>query len=818
MRLVYGLFILAVAAFPLSAAAAEDVTLAYDDGEGDGWFGALGESSLEGVMFFMERPAALKRIRLFFWNPGPAEIHVWADGGGNDPDRSKDLIEPIVRDILGGELRTWIEFDLTAAGVEPPPLRYVHVGTIRQADGAALSVDDSTGGLGLSYIYPDDDPTVKYGAGDVEYMVRIDVEYRDAATHLVFDDITEASGLPAGAGRMAWGDCDNDGDDDLLIGAGKLYRNNGDGAFTDISDAAGVTGIPGSGVWADYDNDGRLDYYAFSHGDTPETRDRLVHNGGNCTFSQVTDDLHAPWDIYPTEAAAWADYDNDGWVDLYVANYEMGDELGAGTPDFLWKNLGEGKFRDVTAEAGMAQRIPLCGRGLAWGDYNNDGWPDLYVANYRLDPNLLYENNGDGAFTDVALAKGVRGDWALGAAAYGHSIGAEWGDANNDGYPDLVVGNLAHPRFIDFSDKTMLYINSGPPDYAFVDVREPAGIAYSETHSDVLWLDYDNDGWQDLFITGIYTEYVSFLYHNEQNLTFTDVSYPTGAWVFNGWGVAASDFDRDGDLDFLTNRFFRNKTISPSRQESPHWLQVQLVGHRTNRFGIGSRVTVTAGGATQLREVEGGKGTGVQNSLIAHFGLGEAAIVDEVRVRWVDGSETVRTDLAADQRIIMEEEGEPECLNQLGACLSETRLRVCRHWQWTEEDCPEGTTCEERFCNEPVVEDGDEEGDIEAPPDGDEDGQESEESLDGDAPADGDETDGDVPGDFDLPLPDGDAVHADGDDEAEIDDELGADGDAAVAEGDDGGGCRNAGGASGPVFLLGLLSIVFGMRGARREA
>ena len=823
-------------ATPVLAADRDEVTLSYDDGDGERWLGAGNVDSLEDIMFFMEHPATVLRFRMQFAIAGPVEIHIWGDGGGNDPDRSNDLIEPIIYEVPQKE--KWLEFDISDLGVELPALKYVHLGLIRLPHGSGLLIDEDSD-PSYSFVYPEDDPTVKYLIGETgNFMVRLDVNYHDIATDFLFEEIADIASIS----RVAWGDYDNDGDDDMLVSAATLYRNNGDGSFTDVSEAAGIVGIPGYGMWADYDNDGHLDYYAFSRGLDMEGRDRLVHNEGDGSFAAVEDLEMRPWDLYPTEAVGWADYDNDGWVDLYVANYEL--ELSQCTPDILWKNLREGKFRNVNAEAGIQAQQKYCGRGVAWGDYNNDGLIDLYVANYRLDPNQFYENQGDGSFKEIAFAKKVVGNMAQGA--YGHSIGAVWGDVDNDKDLDLFIGNLAHPRFIEFSDKSMFYENSGPPDYKFTDRREASGITYTETHSDPLLFDYDNDGLLDLALTAIYTDFSSFLYHNEGDWAFTDLSYVTGLHVLNGWGITAVDYDRDGDLDVSTRKFFRNNTIVANEDQKAgrpalvnHWLQVKLKGRKSNTAGIGCRITVEAGGRSQIREVEGGKGTGVQSSLVQHFGLGEA-VSATVRVLWVDGVEQVMQNVEADQRIVMEEENVPDCLNQLGECTSETTLHVCRDWQEVDEDCPEGWLCEDRFCYDPNAVDGDGDGELDDEENPDGDGDVEEEVLTWDTPMFGDCcVERPSPGcglsditDCVCPLkvdcctrfwvqecvdlalaecalvcdPDEEEPPVDGDERPVVDgDEALTDGDATSAE--EGGGCRNAGQAHAWAWMLMMLLL-----------
>jgi MYXO-CTERM domain-containing protein len=498
-------------------------------------------------------------------------------------------------------------------------------------------------------------------ARPVDALVRVGAELHDVVETRWFSDATEALGT-SGLGRMAWGDYDGDGDDDLLVDGNRLYRNRGDGTFEDVSEAAGIAGRPtNGGVWADYDNDGNLDFYATVHnylpacdaghpcaadgfecdagqcravGQTAERdHDLLWRGNGDGTFTDVSESAGRPYDYLPTEGAAWGDMDGDGFVDLYVANYETPTSwtdgaLSRGTEDYLWRNRGDGTFEDVSEAAGIRVYRPAkCGRGVAWVDYDDDGWADIYVANYRLQFNYLWRNLGFGAFENVAFDVGVAGEEVN--QAFGHSIGATWGDLDNDGDWDLIVANLAHPRFIEFSNQTRVYLSSGGGRPTFTDVFATSGISYYETHSDPALGDFDNDGLLDLFVTGVYVGYRSFLYRNLGGATFADVTYPAGTLVDNGWGVAWADYDGDGDLDLASRSLYRN-----DRTDLGHWLKLRLVGVLSNRSAIGARVTVTAGGQTMMRQVEGGKGTTTQSSLTLHFGLGAAAEADEVVIDW----------------------------------------------------------------------------------------------------------------------------------------------------------------------------------------
>ena len=617
-----------------------ETELAYDDGSGEGYFSQVTGGDLESLSFFMEHPATLLSVRFMFnsgGDDGPAVLRLWQDGGGHSPDMSTDAIAPNQVTVRPGE---WYEWDLKDAGIELRPLQPFHAGIGVVSGGPTLAVDQSSVDTSHSMLYIQAEDTW-YGVSDGNFMIRATVRYHDVVTDPAFVDVTGDIGVVS-AFRPAWGDYDNDGWADLLINGNTLLHNNGAGGFDDVTETAGFGGrAVNGGLWADVNNDGWLDMFAAGG-----EGDGLWINNGDGTFTETPRSAGAPGDDYPTEGAAFADYDNDGWVDLYVANYEKTDQMSVGTPDFFWHNRGDGTFADFTGKLANIG-VDQCGRGVVWSDFDNDGDSDLFVANYRLDPDFLFVNDvGSGYLFNDAEGYGVRGVPGSSGGynvSYGHSIGASFGDYDNDGDFDLVVGNLAHPRFIGFSDKTMLYRNSGDTgaadtSYRFADVRESAGIAYAETHSEADFADVDNDGWQDLFITSIYVGRQSFFYRNKGDGSFEDAGYETGLWVDNGWGAAFCDFDRDGDLDVATRRFLRNDGDSATDN---HWLQVRVFGGlNTNRAGIGVRITVDAGnGLTMMQEVSGGKGTTSQDDLTRHFGLGASPVLPlAVTVRWADGS------------------------------------------------------------------------------------------------------------------------------------------------------------------------------------
>ncbi len=658
---------------------AQEVQLLHDDGTAAGTVQNLAAGDIEVVRFFALHPASVLSIQLYFGSVGePADIFIWDDNGGNAPDLERVLWSGTVVPAVDG----WTDVDLTVEGIEIVPMRNFYVGHVLR-DGSTRLSWDATGNAETSSLvrisgewYFVGDAS---GTQSVDALARATVLWHDVLENPWFTEITAGSGVSMGS-RMAWGDYDNDGFDDLLINGSSVYRNNGDGTFTLLEAPLGVepgNGITG-GLWADYDNDGCLDFYAtgyhyFPECDlpedcieghsclenrcTPDGVDELPHDRlyrGHCdgTFTDVSESAGRPYDYLPTEGAAWGDIDGDGWVDLYVANYETPTNwtegvLAQGNLDYLWRNNGDGTFSDVSESSGIRfMGRGLCGRGVAMADWNEDGLLDIYVTNYRLNGNYFFENLGGGRFRNISDENGTVG--VLIQGSYGHSIGSQWGDVNNDGHFDLFVANLAHPRFIEFSDKSMLYLNNGAPDWGFTESRQAWGITYSETHSDPAFGDFDNDGYLDLYITDVYVGYQGFLYRNLDGAGFADETYASGLRIDNGWGVTFADIDNDGDLDFLANRMYRN-----DHPDQGNWLKLRLRGTRANAAAIGAVVTVRAGEKVWVRQVEGGKGTTTQNPLTLHFGLGDTPRADSVNIRWPRGTGENQelTDVAVNQTL-----------------------------------------------------------------------------------------------------------------------------------------------------------------------
>jgi hypothetical protein len=460
-----------------------------------------------------------------------------------------------------------------------------------------------------------------------------------------FFDLATALGLPGAIGA-AWGDYDEDGYADLIltsVASGHwpmLLHNNGNLTFTDVS---GAMGLPATideqdGVaWADYDNDGRLDFIIASGSGSV----KLYHNNGT-TFTDVGAAAGMGPAAGPGRGVAWCDYDADGWLDVFICN-TMGNVC------HLMRNNGDSTFSDATEAAGMTGlAIPSAGNAAAWGDFDNDGTPDLVLSRMGTRP-LLYGNNGDGTFTEVGLAA------ALSVAS--DTFGVAWADYDNDGWLDCYLGSAT--GVCDW-----LFHNNG--DGTFTDVAATAGMASDASVGvGVAWADYNNDGFADLYV-GNSGE--AFLYHNSGNGTFADVAASSG--VAGGRPNEAAcwaDMNLDGRMDLFSAVGGPLSALFYNIGAAGNWLRVRTltsgVGDATGgwpvRDAIGTRVELnldnddsfpTAGHRTLTRLIDGGSGFLSQNEQIAHFGLGSATLVT-VRVRFPDGSVVTHRSVPANTQI-----------------------------------------------------------------------------------------------------------------------------------------------------------------------
>ena len=473
-------------------------------------------------------------------------------------------------------------------------------------------------------------------------------------------------------------DYDNDGWPDIFLVNGTtlegfppdkaptnhLYRNNHDGTFTDVTVKAGLAATGwGQGVCVgDYDNDGWEDLYVTYYG-----KNRLYHNQHG-TFVEVAEKAGVAGSGKAWGAGcAWVDYDRDGHLDLMVANYVDFDLATAPAPgdrpscmwkgvpvmcgprglpsakNILYHNRGDGTFEDVTTKAHIDKTNGHYALSVSTFDFDEDGWPDIYVA-CDSTPSILYRNNRDGTFTDIAVTAGAAfNEDGREQAGMGSTIG----DYNGDGHLDIFKTNFS-------DDTSTLYRNNG--DGTFEDTTTAAGLGLHTKYLGwgTMFLDFDNDGWPDLLLVNghVYPEVDKnhlgsdyeeprILYHNLGNGTFADISDGAGPGITaraSSRGLAIGDLWNDGRISAVITNLNAAPSLLVNQVRSPnHWIAIRTVGTKSNRDGIGARISVTAGKRTLVDEVRSGSSYNSSSDLRVHFGLGSTTKVDSVHIRWPSG-------------------------------------------------------------------------------------------------------------------------------------------------------------------------------------
>jgi enediyne biosynthesis protein E4 len=529
----------------------------------------------------------------------------------------------------------------------------------------------------------------------------------------LFTDVTPQSGIhfqhingeasvknyifEAKGGGLGFFDYDNDGWIDIFLVQGStlelrkkgenprcaLYRNRGDGTFEDVTERAGISHRGwGMGVtFGDFDNDGWTDIYVTYLG-----ANVLYRNNGDGTFSDVTEKAGVG-DPRWSSSAAFGDYDGDGFLDLYVCNYiEIDfDDLPAdgpgmfctyrgvpvmcgprglpGSADVLFRNNGDGTFTDVSQRTGVVDRDLLYGLGVVWTDLDNDGQLDLYVVNDD-GPNYVFANQGDGTFKEIGFMSG------LAVSSDGRnqgSMGVDAADYDNDGLLDVFVTHFSN-------DYSTLYRNEG--GFLFSDVTTQAEIFPSQWFL-VSWgtrfADFNHNGWKDiLHVNGHVTPFLleiedpesyyqpASLYLNQKDGTFKEATRLAGPALMTpkaSRGAAFGDFDNDGDIDILIANLNDSPRILRNDQaDLGTWIMFRTVGSRSNRDGLGARITVKAGSLEQIWEVKRAVSIYSASDPRAHFGLGKAQKADLVTIRWPSGKTQEFRDVPVNQHYLIDEE------------------------------------------------------------------------------------------------------------------------------------------------------------------
>src|SRR5467141_1088602 len=523
------------------------------------------------------------------------------------------------------------------------------------------------------------------------------------ATVPQFEDVSKQAGLTAShistaeqhyiiesmSGGIALFDCDDDGKLDIAIVNGSTvehYRGGGDPLvtlyhqdeelkFSNITQSAGLTRKGwGMGITvADFDNDGKLDMFVTGFGGSA-----LYRGLGNCKFEDVTEEAGVRGSGFMT-GAAWGDYDRDGFVDLYVSRYSHLDmnnlpQFGSnkfcrfkgilvqcgpwgleGESDFLYHNRGDGTFEEVSGKAGVHDDIGYYGLGVMWVDYDDDGWPDLLVANDSV-PNYLYHNNRNGTFTDMGMLTGVA---LSGDGLELGNMGVDWGDYDHSGRLSFFVTHFEE-------QPNSLYRNMGPQGFDDVSWTSNVGQpSYPYVGWGTAFFDMDNDTWLDILVanghvypqidtleTGPRFREPLLLHRNNRDGTFDEVSKQAGLQELplkSRRGAAFGDVFNTGNVDvLLLNVGEPPSLLKNMNADGFHRVLFKLIGTKSNRAAIGARVTIRAAGVKQFSEVRGGSSYLSQNDLRLHFGLGTAKKMESVEIRWPNGAVETLQNVAAD--------------------------------------------------------------------------------------------------------------------------------------------------------------------------
>ncbi len=475
------------------------------------------------------------------------------------------------------------------------------------------------------------------------------------AQQITFEDIADEIGIThtiitsVFGGGVSFSDFDGDGLEDISftteIGQPISIYKNENILFTDVAAQLGLDDSSSARtlLWADYDNDGDQDLFLANFGQ----QNRLFRNEGNDIFIDVTQQSGMPLENSPSTAAVWADFNNDGHIDLYVGNYGAGNNS---FPNYLLKNGGHGTFTEIAIDSGALDtiggtnkyKLPLA---ISCFDFNNDGLVDIYIANDKKQGNTLFKNIGGLEFIDVSQSSN--------AGLQFDAMGIAVGDYNNDGYLDVYVSNLPQGNG--------LLRNNG--DETFTNVASELGLLVNRICWGVNFLDYDNDSDLDLFVSvsgGTGLERKNALFENMGDGTFSEYS---GSEITEdlsrSYGNAIGDYNNDGYCDIVVlNRYPTYSNVWKNSGYTNNWVKIKLIGVISNRNGIGSTLKIFIESESFIRPVICGGSYLSQNSSIQTIGVGTAIVIDSIIISWPNGAIDVIRNVAVNQTIVVEE-GEP---------------------------------------------------------------------------------------------------------------------------------------------------------------
>ncbi|MBU3699961.1 MAG: CRTAC1 family protein [Candidatus Kapabacteria bacterium] len=641
---------------------------------------AIADGWEESVIIPLSEPCIVRKVLIYYASgTGTDVVHITGDASeGTIPPSQyclpyNTLAEADVK-VSG---KGWVEIDMSRHNVTFDGVDRIVVQHIVRAGGPQWAQDNNGQSPITSFQYDPVTPNPNffnipgiYYQARGDYMVRLVVERpfdgRPAPTMI---DVTAAMGLttadrkPLGSDQASIVDWDGDGYDDVAL-PGSFFRNDSGRALQRVQLPIGG----GPTVWGDVDNDGDVDVFVLMG----FGNDQLWRNDGNGKLVNVTKESGLVNNA-PCVTALWFDMEHDGDLDLFLANGRSesnGNEVYF--QDKLWRNDGNMTFTDVTAPSKIALGEPAPFYDT-WGaslcDFNNDGLTDIFVATYRLAPDRLYRNNGDGTFTEVSSSTGAIGIPTTQPQYFGHGMGSEWGDVNADGLVDLLVGNLGHPDSrAQYSNPSLVLRNVGTAaapsfrnwyDLGPDGVLKWHGVKFKEMNAGMCLADLDQDGSQDLWHGQISYQALGaganrpahlYLGSTEPDLPFRDITWASGMFVHGAWTAVRTDIDRDGDVDLVcasgteSVKVFRNDL--PKQGAS---ITIRLRDTRQGRHAAayGARVVVAAGGQRFHRWLPGSISGGrmAQMTQDLHVGIGAAAAVDSVTVYWPGGAVTRHTGL-----------------------------------------------------------------------------------------------------------------------------------------------------------------------------